>query len=240
MSIYIFEKLWKELLHDVLSNGSTSEKDDAEIIEKIGNHVFIYNPYYHMPYRDMMTEEKFAEAVQHGVFDIREYPLKSEALYDYVTSIKDEDKIYLLDDQSFIYTYPCRLRNYFQHDFEYDAVNQLDIILNRLVTNKGSNRAIATTLIPQWDGDREDIPCLQSFQCLIRDDELILSVFFRSNDLYGAWVSNMMFLTYVGLYLTRILRQEYPQLIFKGIDYHSSSLHIYKTDVPQARQVIGD
>lgn len=227
----IYEKLWKKLLKEVIVQGSYSTKDDADLVEKIGNHVFIPNPYL-SSYAGLVDRNTFADAVKMGWFDIPDYPLKGEALYDYVVSLDDDSKIYLDDENSFIYTYPCRLLNY------ENKVNQFDIMMSRLMNNKGSNRAIATTLIPSWDGDREDIPCLQSLQVLIRDDELTLSCYFRSNDLYGAWPSNMMFLTYIGLTFVDMLADSYPNLIFKGIDYHSSSLHVYKTDLEAAKRVI--
>lgn len=232
-----YERIWKKLLADVLFNGSPAKKDDAEILEKIGNHVFVPNPYYYTNYINMMDAGKFAEAVKHGNFDVEGYFMKSEALYDYVKSIHDDNQIYL-DEDGFIYTYSERLQNYFQHDFEYEAVNQVNVMLERLVQNTGSNRAVAVTLIPQWDCDREDIPCLQVVQALIRENELILSVFFRSNDLFGAWISNMLFLTHFGLLLVDELKSYYPQLVFRGIDYHSSSLHIYKPNIEDAQKVV--
>ena len=233
-----YEKLWKVLLNSVINDGSVAVKDDAKIYEKLGNHIFVVNPYWQSGYAGIVNKDTFAQAIKNGSFDIEDYPLKGEALHDYVTSLMDSDKIVLESDDSFIYTYPERLINYFPHDFEYPSVNQLEVLHNRLLEHKGSNRAVAVTLIPQWDMEREDIPCLQVVQAIIRGDELVLSVFFRSNDLYGAWISNMMFLTYLGLWLVDNLQQAYPLLMFKGIDYHSSSLHIYETDINNARKVV--
>lgn len=225
----VYEIYWKELLHEVIMYGKNAQKDDSEIKEIIGNHIFIEFDSFTKQY---LTSRNFLELVKKGSFDIEKYPLKSNELYVYINSIDDESKIYLDEDNSFIYTYPERLKNY-------NGFNQLsNVILERLKYNEGSNRAISTTLIPQIDSEREDIPCLQSLQALIRENELILSVFFRSNDLYGAWVSNMMFLTNIGLKLVDELKKTYPNLLFKGIDYHSSSLHIYKTDLENARRII--
>lgn len=228
----IFEKYWRKLIKDVISEGKLVKKDDSEVIEKLGNHVFIPTPYLVFPH--LASSKHFGEQIRIGLFDIDEYPLKNDALYFYVMSIDDDSKIYLDENENaFVYTYPERLKNY-------TGLNQLEFgILERLGECKESNRAIATTLIPSLDCDREDIPCLQSLQALIRNDELILSVFFRSNDLYGAWVSNMMFLTNIGLkFVEELKKYKYPNLVFGGIDYHSSSLHIYKTDLEFAKEVI--
>ena len=223
MNINFFEKVWKELLNEVIYNGKYTYKDDSKIKEVIGVHKQIKNPYSNSIIN--ISADKFASYVKKGIFDIAEYPIKGEALFDYVTSLDDEHQIYL-DDDGFIYTYSERLQNY-------NDINQLDVIINRLNKNINSNRAIAVTYNPMVDMNRQDIPCLQLLQALVRDDKLILSVYFRSNDLYGAFPSNMMFLTYLGMKIANELRVQ-----FDYIDYHCSSLHVYETDYEQASKVI--
>ena len=223
MNINFFEKVWKELLNEVIYNGKYTYKDDSKIKEVIGVHKQIKNPYSNSIIN--ISADKFASYVKKGIFDIAEYPIKGEALFDYVTSLDDEHQIYL-DDDGFIYTYSERLQNY-------NDINQLDVIINRLNKNINSNRAIAVTYNPMVDMNRQDIPCLQLIQALVRNDKLILSVYFRSNDLYGAFPSNMMFLTYLGMKIANELGVQ-----FDYIDYHCSSLHIYETDYQQALKVI--
>lgn len=219
----IFESKWRKLLEEVLLCHKEHVKDETQIREVIGVHERIDNPY-----KDSMLNinyKQFAEAVKRGAFDIKDYPIKSEALFDYVTSLDDEHQIYL-DDDGFIYTYSERLQNY-------QGRNQLIDIVNRLKQDMGSNRAVAVTFNPFVDNERADIPCLQLIQALVRNDKLILSVYFRSNDLYGAFPSNMMFLTYLGMKIANEL-----DVKFDYIDYHCSSLHIYETDYQQALKVI--
>ena len=223
MNINFFEKVWKELLNEVIYNGKYTYKDDSKIKEVIGVHKQIKNPYSNSIIK--ISADKFASYVKKGIFDIAEYLIKGEALFDYVTSLDDEHQIYL-DDDGFIYTYSERLQNY-------NDINQLDVIINRLNKNINSNRAIAVTYNPMVDMNRQDIPCLQLIQALVRNDKLILSVYFRSNDLYGAFPSNMMFLTYLGMKIANELEVQ-----FDYIDYHCSSLHIYETDYKQASKVI--
>ena len=223
LNINFFEKVWKELLNEVIYNGKYTYKDDSKIKEVIGVHKQIKNPYSNSIIN--ISADKFASYVKEGIFDIAEYPIKGEALFDYVTSLDDEHQIYL-DDDGFIYTYSERLQNY-------NDINQLDVIINRLNKNINSNRAIAVTYNPMVDMNRQDIPCLQLIQALVRNNKLILSVYFRSNDLYGAFPSNMMFLTYLGMKIANEL-----DVKFDYIDYHCSSLHIYETDYQQASKVI--
>ena len=219
----IFESKWRKLLEELLLSHKKHVKDETQIREIIGVHERIDNPY-----KDSMlniNHKQFAEAVKRGAFDIKDYPIKGEALFDYVTSLDDEHQIYL-DDDGFIYTYSERLQNY-------QGRNQLKDIINRLKQDIGTNRAVAVTFNPFIDNERDDIPCLQLIQALVRNDKLILSVYFRSNDLYGAFPSNMMFLTYLGMKISNELKVE-----FDYIDYHCSSLHIYETDYEQALKVI--
>ena len=219
----IFEIKWRKLLEELLLSHKEHVKDETQIREIIGVHERIDNHY-----TDSMlniNHKQFAEAVKRGAFNIKDYPIKSEALFNYVTSLDDEHQIYL-DDDGFIYTYSERLQNY-------QGRNQLTDIVNRLKQDKGSNRAVAVTFNPFIDNERDDIPCLQLIQALVRDGKLILSVYFRSNDLYGAFPSNMMFLTYLGMKIANEL-----DVKFDYIDYHCSSLHIYETDYQQASKVI--
>ena len=219
----IFESKWRKLLEELMLNHNEHVKDETQIREMIGVHERIDNPY-----SDSMlniNHKQFAEAVKRGAFDIKDYPIKGEALFDYVTSLDDEHQIYL-DDDGFIYTYSERLQNY-------QGRNQLIDIVERLKQDTGSNRAVAVTFNPFIDNERADIPCLQLIQALVRNDKLILSVYFRSNDLYGAFPSNMMFLTYLGMKIANELGVQ-----FDYIDYHCSSLHIYETDYEQASKVI--
>ena len=192
----MFESKWRKLLEELIVNHKKHVKDETPIREIIGVHERIDNPY-----KDSMlniNHKQFAEAVKRGAFDIKDYPIKSEALYNYVTSLDQLDKI-VLDENSFIYTYSERLQNY-------QGRNQLIDIVERLKQDIGSNRAVAVTFNPFIDNKRDDIPCLQLIQALVRNDKLILSVYFRSNDLYGAFPSNMMFLNYVGMNMADTLR----------------------------------
>ena len=79
----IFESKWRKLLEEVLLCHKEHVKDGTPIREIIGVHERIDNPY-----KDSMlniNHKQFAEAVKRGAFDIKDYPIKSEALYDYVT-----------------------------------------------------------------------------------------------------------------------------------------------------------
>ena len=231
------ETIWKKLLKEIIIKGHEHKKDDSPILEIIGVHEFIPTEFLQSPI--YVPPKPFLNAIKDGKHDIKGYPMTGEALHEYVTSIEDQ---YMIDGGDFIYTYPERLCNYITVDLFgriMENTNQLELMRNRLENNPGSNRAVAITYNPGRDGVAEDIPCLQFIQALIRDDELTLTVIFRSNDCYGAWPANMLFINYIGLKLVDELRETYPGLTFKGIYYNVSSLHIYETDLDAARKVVG-
>ena len=64
-------------------------------------------------------------------------------------------------------------------------------IIDRLIENPTSRRAVAITWSPVLDLARNEPPCLQIVQCLIdRTGHLNLVCLFRSNDMLSAWGQN--------------------------------------------------
>ena len=115
-------------------------------------------------------------------------------------------------------------------------------MVERLIDDLGSNRSVAVTLDPKHDCSEEDIPCLQVLQATVRDRKLTVHCFFRSNDIFGAYYSNMYFITYIGMLLVEELNRRDPvnaNIVFDGIYYYSSSAHIYKTDYSKAKKLVG-
>ena len=239
------EKNWRKFLHTVIEKGEKHIKDDGDILqEHLINHCFIDNVLNQFGSQNI-TSKMFIDMITKGVFDIKGYPLKGPALADYPLQFDNEKYIYLVEDengdQPFVYTYPERIQNIqlCNRNGHIDYYNQYEIIKRRLLEHDGSNRAVATTYSAGLDETEQHIPCLQVIQATIRNNELILHVYFRSNDLYTAFPANMLFLQYIGIKLVEDLKEVYPLLKFKGISYQSSSLHIYKRDLEQARKVIG-
>ena len=232
------EKAWRQFLKEILENGEKHEKDDGDVLqESLIDHCFIDSPLKQFGGQNI-TSKQFIDLIKQGVFDINDYPIKGIALAEYVESLDSE---YMIDGGDFVYTYPERLQNYETVDLfgEILQVNQLEIMENRLENYSGSNRAVAVTYSPGRDSVAEHTPCLQVIQATIRNNELILHIFFRSNDCYSAFPSNMLFVSYIGIKMVESLKKEYPTLVFKGINYNSSSLHIYKGDLDAAKKVIG-
>lgn len=228
---------WYDLLRVVIEDGETHEKDDGDVLqEHLINHCMISNPLKQIG-NTHITSEMFIDLIKKGAFDIKDYPIKGPALAEYVESLIDEE---IIRGGGFVYTYPERIFNIklSNRDNEVRRYNQFRIMCNRLKNYDGSNRAVMTLYSAGLDETEQHIPCLQFLQATIRNNKLMLHVFFRSNDLYSAFPSNMLFVSYIGIKLTENLKETYPLLEFEGISYNSSSLHIYQGDIEQAKKII--
>ena len=217
-------KVLNNLLRNILVHGDTVEKDDAKILESMGNHFFIDNP------AKGKCLKGFIKSVNDGDYDLKEYGLKGEALAKYVSAVDNHEQVYLDGENSFVYSYPNRI---FRQEHRDVMTNQFSVMLVRLLENLGSNRSVANIYNAFLDCDEDDIPCLNWLQATVRHGELVLHCMFRSNDIYGAWYGNMLFLTYLGLKMVEELNSDLKKegltgdVSFKGIDYYSTSAHVY-------------
>jgi len=99
----------------------------------------------------------------------------------------------------FVYTYHDRLFHYRKHYYD-DLINefipsdvyglildeyidQINYVVDKLVYEPTSRRAIAITISPYIDEVKKDIPCLQEIQFWISEGKLNIYVFMRSNDI---------------------------------------------------------
>lgn len=179
--------------------------------------------------------EYYKKSIIDGRFDLDNYGLKGEALADYASAVDNPEQLYLNGENSFVYSYPNRIFNQKSTPTSNNIINQFDVMLERLKNNNGTNRSVATTYNPFLDFNQVDIPCLQWLQSTIRKNELTLHCMFRSNDIYGAWYGNMLFLTYYAIKLVDELnKQQNNNVLFKGIDYHATSAHIYDINIRDA------
>lgn len=219
-----------DFVNKILKEGKETYKDsNHHLKESLGNYYLIDDPLnlkFRAKYQHMTTKQMLDE-IKDGKFNMEGNPIKSDALYEYVKSFENSD------DQGFVYTYPNRILSHFN-------VNQFNVMKDRILNSIGSNRAVAITYDPELDCEREDIPCLQILQAFVRDGELTIHCFFRSNDIFGAFYSNMFFITYIGIKLTEEINKELinGQINFGGVHYHSTSGHIYSNDLKAARKLI--
>ena len=95
--------IWMQFLWDCIHHGKMVTKDDAEVKELLGNYIYIERPQdIGAPLNERVsTPERFLELLEKGAYDIEGYPFKTEALYDYVTSLNDDKHIFCSDMEEF-------------------------------------------------------------------------------------------------------------------------------------------
>lgn len=233
MKMLTINECYKNFVKEILEDGKEAYKDnDSHILEKLGNYYHIEDP-LGLKYKARYEYEDFSDTlirINRGEYNMDNCPIKAEALIQYVLSMSDPR------DKGFAYTYSNRFLSHFD-------VNQIKLMRDRLLESMGSNRAVAVTYDPKLDGNRKNIPCLQVLQATVRDNELSMHCFFRSNDIYGAFYSNMYFITAMGMMLKDELNDfiiSGDKLGFGGVHYYSSSAHIYWYDLKAAKRLVRD
>lgn len=149
-----------------------------------------------------------------------------DKLINYCEQFLDPNK------HGFIYTYGERLCGY-QKDKESVKINQIETIIKKLKDNQNSRRAIGITWNPTWDNERDEVPCLQFIQFMIRNNKLQITAMWRSHDIFGAWLPNVYGISYVADYVANEL-----DLKVNKITIISNSAHIYSTDFKSLKKYL--
>jgi thymidylate synthase len=105
-------------------------------------------------------------------------------------------------------------------------------LINRLIENPNSRRAIAITWVPEFDISRDEPPCLQIIQCIItRENKLNLVCLFRSNDMLSAWGQNAYGLAHLQRYIIDGInsgrKRGSPEISQGWLETISVSAHMY-------------
>jgi len=127
------------------------------------------------------------------------------------------------------YTYGARLGNYGENNF-----NQIDFIIDKLKESMITRRAIATTIMPEFDSSQKSPPCLSLIQLLSdTDGKLNFFATFRSHDLFKAAIPNAYGLLNLQEYICEKVSME------RGIlSINSISAHIYEEDWEDALNIL--
>jgi len=122
------------------------------------------------------------------------------------------------------YTYGERFLNY-------NNLNQLEHIINKLSKNPETRRAIMITWNPNIDIYSNDPPCVISIEGIIQRGYLNLTEYIRSNDMFRGWPLNMYALIRIGEYIVNEINKRTNEEYKLGIvTTFSTSAHIYEHD----------
>ena len=149
-----------------------------------------------------------------------QFPTKQDHLIEY---LKQFDREHFRRFEEFEYLYLDRFVNY-------HGIDQLTRAKELL--HEGSRRCQLITWMPETDLFNKSAPCLQIIQIFQLDRQLAeVSLVFRSNDIYSAWMSNLCGIT--KMINDYILKPN--DLELKKIKYYCFNSHIYGEFLEEAR-----
>ena len=190
-----------------------------------------------------------AAVLAFGRRDLTAYTVQQRELLDVVATIQDEDpaEFYLPDwlplqrDQLEAY-YPQLLTRhrpeniaytYGERLFDFNGRDQIGAMVDALRETRYSRRAVAGLWDPARDANSADPPCLNLVQARLRDGKLYLTAYFRSHDIFRAWLMNAFGLRK----LQAEIAQRVGDCMLGDLVIVSQSAHIYADSWQAAREI---
>lgn len=135
-------------------------------------------------------------------------------------------------EQNISYTYGKRIRNW-------HSLDQLDAVIKKL-SKSPDTRSAVISLWSFTDLETESPPCLNHIFLRVIDSKLNLIATFRSNDMYSAWVSNIMALINMQYYIVDEINKINPELKISvgNVTTDSLSAHIYNDCISLAENTV--
>jgi thymidylate synthase len=141
--------------------------------------------------------------------------------------------IYDSGRQSVSYTYGQRLRSLFGHD-------QVKSAIAKLIANIDSSQCAINLWDSCHDHNSSTPPCLNHIWLRVSDNKLSMTATFRSHDVYGAWVQNVMALRKLQAEVQKEVNKVYHSLIAGPLIIVSQSAHIYDHSIAAAQNVANE
>lgn len=125
------------------------------------------------------------------------------------------------------------------HEINRWDISQFNYAKEQLLKDSDSRKAIAT-IYNRGDANlnTKDNPCTISLQFFIRDNQLMLTVYMRSNDIWLGTPYDIGFFTMVQeLMLIRLQRIKYKDLTLGTYTHFVGSLHLYERHFEKAKEI---
>ncbi len=190
-----------------------------------------------------------AAVLAFGRRDLTAYTVQQRELLDVVATIHDEDPMdFVLPEwapltreqleayypqlltserpENIAYTYGERL-------FDFNGRDQIAAMVNELRETRYSRRAVAALWDPARDPGSADPPCLNLLQARARAGKLYLTAYFRSHDIFRAWLVNAFGLRK----LQYEIAQRLGNCMLGDLVIVSQSAHIYADSWEPARAI---
>ena len=190
-----------------------------------------------------------AAVLAFGRRDLTAYTVQQRELLDVVATIENEDPedfhlpdwLPLKRDQLEAYYPQLLTRNrpehiaytYGERLFDFNGRDQVSAIVDALRETRYSRRAVAGLWDPARDAGSADPPCLNLIQARIRDGKLYLTAYFRSHDIFRAWLMNAFGLRKLQAEIARRV----GDCMIGDLVIVSQSAHIYADSWQTARAI---
>lgn len=217
------EEAWRKAVSIVYSKGDVLKTEDAdETREILGLLVKISQP--------SLGDKAVPE----------QYLFKGRALQDYIEQLMTP-----VNKWNFEYTYGERIWNWD------GKINQVKLAIERISENPHTRRATCDLAIPSKDTTSNDPPCLRIIDFKIREvrlapmvppvKKLLMTVLFRSHDIFGGAYANWIALANLQKYVASEVSKRNGNNVIPGeIHSYSVSAHIYERDFSGAESVLKD
>jgi len=133
-----------------------------------------------------------------------------------------------------------RQEQYFRNEEDGSALVGLGAVVKILNNDPDSRQALIHYNQPKhyYEGNK-DIPCCVINQFFIREDRLLMSVMFRSNDISKGLPYDIVWCCSLQQMVLEKLQISKPDLVAGPVTYNIGSLHLYESDLPMALKILG-
>lgn len=159
------------------------------------------------------------------------YPLKSDKILDKYSN----SKMISWMENNFLEEKPVLDwgYSYGQRLFNYNGINQIQEIIKKLQNNPDSKSATATLTDPP--NDKKHTPCIVSLDFKIRDNKLLTSAFFRSQDVGKKMYADIISIGKISQIISNNLKIPAGE-----INLFIVSLHLYEQDEINIKNLLYD
>ena len=217
MNSYVtFSEAYRDTLRLILESGKEVKPRGMSTRELIGHSFRITNPHYNVvgqKTRKISLPFMAAESI---------WIISGSNDFRVVTPYNSKMKQFSDDGLFFRGAYGLKI------------IDQLPYILENLLKDQESRQALLT-IWRERPGPSKDIPCTIMMQFFIREGELDLVVYMRSNDAWLGLPYDVFTFTQLQKYVANLLG-----ITPRFYHHHVGSLHLYEANIDQAVELVGE
>lgn len=203
----------------------------ARAVRYIVNHGYESNKAREVTLTVNLAGEAINQVINHEVHP--QYPFGKHAINEYCkefTYTYMDEYARKSEEEQFSYLYFQRFTRY---PAGYDYIDQIKRLHDNLRSTTKSRQLQMITYIPFIDTENGNPPCLQRIQVRELENKRVdLHYEFRSWDVYGAMISNIIAIT--EMMIKYILKDDYT---INSINVNAVSGHVYHSDSGEAKKV---